>query len=94
MIPLKDDNPTRRPAILTIGLIVACTLVFLFQQSKPDDLSFHGRQAFTCEYGLVAERTVSGGDPRTLDGCLLLNQEPSARWASSRANSSTPTGCI
>jgi membrane associated rhomboid family serine protease len=75
VIPLKDDNPTRRPPILTIGLIVACTLVFLYQQSKPDDLSFHGQQAFICEYGLVAEHTVNGGDPRTLDGCLLLNQE-------------------
>jgi membrane associated rhomboid family serine protease len=75
VIPLKDENPTRRPPILTIGLIVACTLVFLFQQSKPNDLTFDGQQAFICEYGLVAEHTVSGGDPRTQDGCLQLNQE-------------------
>ena len=75
MIPLKDVNPTRRPPVLTIGLIVACTLVFLFQQSKPDDLSFDGRQAFICEYGLVADHTLEGGDPDTADGCLQLNQE-------------------
>ena len=75
MIPLKDENPTRRPPILTIGLIVACTLVFLFQLSKPDDLSLDSQQAFICEYGLVADHTLGGGDPRAEDGCLLLNQE-------------------
>ena len=42
VIPLKDDNPTRRPPVLTIGLIVACALVFAVQQTKPDDL--HPRQ--------------------------------------------------
>ena len=41
MIPRKDVNPTRRPAVLTIGLIVACTLVGLFQTAKPDDLNRH-----------------------------------------------------
>ena len=30
VIPLKDVNPTRRPAELTIGLIVACALVFVY----------------------------------------------------------------
>ncbi len=33
MIPLHDDNPTTRFPYVTIGLIVACTLVFLWQQS-------------------------------------------------------------
>jgi membrane associated rhomboid family serine protease len=75
LIPLKDVNPTRRTPVLTIGLIVACTLVFLYQQSKPDDLSFEGRQAFICEYGLVADHTLGGEDPLTRDGCQQLNQE-------------------
>ena len=51
--------------MLTIGLIVACTLVFVYQQTKPDDLSLHGRQAFICEYGLVAEHRCAAGTART-----------------------------
>jgi len=31
VIPLYDDNPTSRPAVVTIGLIAACVGVFLFQ---------------------------------------------------------------
>jgi membrane associated rhomboid family serine protease len=31
MIPLHDDNPTTRPPVVTVALIVACTLVFLWQ---------------------------------------------------------------
>jgi membrane associated rhomboid family serine protease len=33
MIPLRDDNPTTLPPIVTIGVIVLCSLVFLWQQS-------------------------------------------------------------
>ena len=73
MIPLKDVNPTRRPSVLTIGLIVACALVFAFQQSKPDDGSLQGRQAFVCEYGLVADHLLNGDEPQA-DACQELNQ--------------------
>jgi membrane associated rhomboid family serine protease len=31
MIPLRDENPTRTRPVVTIGLIVACTLVYLWQ---------------------------------------------------------------
>ena len=33
MIPLHDDNPTTLKPVITISLIVACSLVFLWQQS-------------------------------------------------------------
>ena len=33
MIPLRDDNPTTITPVLTIGIIVLCSLVFLWQQS-------------------------------------------------------------
>jgi membrane associated rhomboid family serine protease len=33
MLPLHDDNPTERPAVVTVALIVACVLVFLWQLS-------------------------------------------------------------
>ena len=31
MIPLYDENPTRRPAVVTVALIAACVLVFLWE---------------------------------------------------------------
>lgn len=31
MIPLHDDNPTARPPVITVALIAACVLVFLWQ---------------------------------------------------------------
>lgn len=36
MFPLHDDNPTRRTPFVTVGLIVACALVFLWQISLDD----------------------------------------------------------
>ena len=77
MIPFSDVNPTRRTPILTIGLIVACTLVFLFQVSKPDDGTLASEQAFVCEYGLVADNLFAEGDPPA-DACQDLNAERSS----------------
>ncbi len=73
MIPFKDVNPTRRPAVLTIGLIVACVLVFVYQSARPDDLSTEGRQAFICEFGLIADHLIGGADPAA-EACQQLNQ--------------------
>ncbi len=36
MIPLHDDNPTQRFPLITVGLIVACVLAFLWQISLPE----------------------------------------------------------
>ena len=33
MIPLKDDNPTDSPPVVTVVLIVICVLAFLWQQT-------------------------------------------------------------
>jgi len=33
MIPLRDDNPTTTPPIVTVGIIVFCGVVFLWQQT-------------------------------------------------------------
>jgi membrane associated rhomboid family serine protease len=73
MIPLKDVNPTRRRAVLTILLIVASTLVFAFQSAKPSDGTAGSQQAFVCEYGMVADHVVNGADPGA-DACQALNQ--------------------
>ena len=77
MIPLKDVNPTRRTPVLTIGLIVVCTLVFLFQIAKPATARLGSEQAFICDYGLVADNLFSDGDPPA-DLCQELNAERSS----------------
>jgi membrane associated rhomboid family serine protease len=33
MIPIRDENPVRRPPLLTYGVIAGCVLVFLWQSS-------------------------------------------------------------
>ena len=43
MIPLRDENPTRRFSLITILLIAACVLVWIFVQgagTRPDDTRF------------------------------------------------------
>ena len=35
MIPLHDDNPTSLTPFVTVGLIVACAAVFLWQVTLP-----------------------------------------------------------
>jgi membrane associated rhomboid family serine protease len=34
MIPIHDDNPSRHPPFVTVGLIVPCVLVFLWQLAQ------------------------------------------------------------
>ncbi len=56
MIPLKDDIPTRSFPLVTIGLIVANALVFLYQVllSLPGGReAFPAAQAFVLEFGLI-----------------------------------------
>lgn len=88
MLPIYDDVPTRRTPILTIGLILACVAVFLYQQSLPDNGSLGGSQAFMCEWGMVPAHTIQGGDPALDIGdggsasvltCEGVNQQH-ARW--------------
>jgi membrane associated rhomboid family serine protease len=49
MFPLRDDQPTYTPPIVTTLIIVACSLVFLFEIS----LDEYSRDYFINQYGLV-----------------------------------------
>ena len=49
MIPLKDDNPTARPPVVTIAFIGLCVLVFLYQASLLPQPS----EAFIVHYGAI-----------------------------------------
>ncbi|HSR72577.1 MAG TPA: rhomboid family intramembrane serine protease [Kiloniellales bacterium] len=49
MIPIRDDNPTTLTPVVTVSLIVACVLVFLWQVSLPPSLA----QRAVYSYGLI-----------------------------------------
>lgn len=49
MIPLHDDNPTRRPAVVTVAIIAVCMVIFLWHIS----LSDQGRQALVYSLGFI-----------------------------------------
>jgi membrane associated rhomboid family serine protease len=49
MIPLYDDNPTRRTPVLTVGLIVACVLAYCWQLS----LGPRGGQFAVYSFGFI-----------------------------------------
>lgn len=53
MIPLKDENPTTRPPVITVILIAACVAIFVFVQPRDQgvedaEFSFE-RAAIPCE---------------------------------------------
>jgi len=68
VFPLKDDNPTHSPSIVTIGLIVANALVYLYQFSLEAGGVQGARagQAFIEEFGLVPCR-LTGACRSTID---------------------------
>ena len=49
MFPLHDDNPTEINPVITIGLIIICILVFLWQTSLGQDLG----QAIVYSLGMI-----------------------------------------
>lgn len=54
MLPLKDDVPTRTLPFVTVGLIVANVVVFLYQTSLLlDGAGGRAFQAFIFEFGLI-----------------------------------------
>jgi membrane associated rhomboid family serine protease len=70
VIPLKDENPTSRPAIVTIAIVIACAVVwFLVQEGQPERRDVDtlpgpvsGTLAFNLEYAAVP--------------CEVLTQDP------------------
>ena len=66
MLPLKDFNPTRRRPWVTLGLIIACVLVYFWVQPPADgamlDLSAN---RFTYSKAAIPEELTSG-EPATV----------------------------
>ncbi|HVV35575.1 MAG TPA: rhomboid family intramembrane serine protease [Acidimicrobiales bacterium] len=64
MIPLRDDNPTTRPPIITILVIAACAVVFLLVQPS-GRTSIFGKQAesdtaFTVQHAAIPCEVAQG----------------------------------
>jgi membrane associated rhomboid family serine protease len=79
MIPIRDDNPTHRPAAVTTALVIACVLVFLVQiGSGPGDLersiySFGMIPAVLLGYGQLSPDLVAVGPEATLFTSMFLH---------------------
>jgi membrane associated rhomboid family serine protease len=67
-LPLKDENPTRRVAFLTIGLIAANTAVFFLTVLSP-----RGLQAVVLRYGAIPEAIVHLVAPLTILTSMFLH---------------------
>jgi membrane associated rhomboid family serine protease len=85
VLPLKDDNPTRRFPVLTVGLIVLNVLVFAYQSTRPvadlpqgvltpqEVAAFNdSRDGLLCEFGLIPDRVLDGQAPAN-DVCVARN---------------------
>ena len=59
MIPLRDANPTRQTPIVTIGLIVACALVFVFELSRLVSGGDRALAPVVVEWGIVPVELVA-----------------------------------
>ncbi|CCQ73546.1 rhomboid family intramembrane serine protease [Magnetospira sp. QH-2] len=56
MIPLHDDTPTTRKPVVTVGLIVACVGIFLWQWGLSDRESLHA----ALQYGFLPRAFFDG----------------------------------
>lgn len=49
LFPYRDENPTRHAAVVTIAIIAACSLVFLYQLTLPP----RAEEAFVLGFGMI-----------------------------------------
>jgi len=60
MFPYRDENPTEKPAIITVAIIIANTLVFILLQGA----GAHGPLARSvCELGLIPGELLRTAKP-------------------------------
>jgi membrane associated rhomboid family serine protease len=70
VIPLRDANPTRRTPLVTIGLIVACAVVFAVQLGIMANGGDAALGPFVTRWGVVPAELVAG-----LTSGALISQE-------------------
>ncbi len=75
MIPLRDANPTRRPPVITIGIIVACVVAFAYELGTQANGGDAALDELFRTYGLVPATlvaSVQSGGPSAILGALLV----------------------
>jgi membrane associated rhomboid family serine protease len=83
VLPLKDNIPTSRFPIVTVGLIVACVIVFIWQLNFPtnerlDQFGFSAIDQSSLEYGAVPYRITHTGTGNCAIGAVDTAASPSA----------------
>jgi membrane associated rhomboid family serine protease len=58
VIPLRDANPTRRPPVITLALIIACTAAFAYELGVQATGGEKGLSTFFLEHGVVPAQLV------------------------------------
>ena len=57
MFPIGDDNPTRSQPVVTIGLVAACVLIFVYQLTLPAAAA----EAFIFRWGFIPSEVLGPG---------------------------------
>jgi membrane associated rhomboid family serine protease len=84
VIPLRDANPTRRTSVVTIGIVVACFVVFAYELGLLASGGEDALDAFVTRWGVVpAELTAAWGHGDFLSmetATLITSQFMHAGW--------------
>ena len=84
MIPLRDANPTRRTPVVTIGIVLACFVVFAYELGLTASGGDSALEAFVKQWGVVpAELTAAWGRGDILSqetATLITSQFMHAGW--------------
>ena len=78
MIPLHDANPTQRTPLITIGLIVACVIVFTFQLGEMASGGEAALGSFVTDWGIVPAElvaTLRSGAYASLETATLVTSQ-------------------
>ena len=78
MIPLRDANPTRRPAVVTLAIVIACCVVFAWELGLGAGSGEAALERMIGEWGVVPARLTAAwvrGDYLSGDSFTLLSSQ-------------------
>lgn len=78
MIPLRDANPTRRTALVTIGLLVACGIAFAWELGLLASGGVEALDVFVTTWGVVPADLLaawSSGDGLPVEAATLVTSQ-------------------
>ena len=69
MIPLRDDNPRQRIPYITVGIIIANVMVFIYQLTLPAEFD----KAFVMQYGAIPVQISHGQNLYSIFSSMFLH---------------------